>query len=94
MKGAPTRFGAVSFAVASSGDAVEARIEGPPGEPRSEGASPREPLRAIVLRLPRKDAKPIRAVEVDGRPHAEVHAAAGLVWLVPRAGTVAVRVSY
>jgi hypothetical protein len=86
VSNAPSRFGRTGFAVESGvgQSMIVASIEPPR----------RNPPKAIVLRLRHPEGKPIRAVEVDGKPHADFDPRLECVRLAPAAGKVRVQVSY
>ena len=83
---APTCFGPTGYQIVSAvaHGHIDAVIEPPT---RSAPA-------AIVLRLRHPDGKPIRAVQVDGRAHADFDNTRQVVRLAPAGGTIRVRVDY
>jgi hypothetical protein len=84
--GAPTRFGKVSYTVESSAAKgfIAAEIEVPS----------REPPKAIVIRLRHPEGKPLRAVEVDGKPHADFDPRLERIRLGGASGRVRLRALY
>ena len=86
MRNAPTRFGKVSYTLRSSvaERLIDAAIESPA----------RRPPARLVLRVRHPEGKPMRAVTVDGRPHADFDPAADTIRIAPRATTIKVEVAY
>ena len=82
----PTRFGPVSYRITShvNEGVIAARIEPP------THSAPQ----AIVLRLRHPDGKPMRAVTVNGRPHAAFDAKRETVTLPASTKPVEVRAEY
>jgi hypothetical protein len=86
VRGAPTFFGAVSYALQSrlgQGE-IEATVTAPS----------RQPPRRIVLRLRHPDGLWIRAVSVNGRDLRDFDARSGIVRLTPAASQLHLRVRY
>ncbi len=83
---APTCFGPTGYQIVSAvaSGHIDAVVEPPT---RSAPA-------AIVLRLRHPEGKPIRAVEVDGQPHADFDNTLQVVRLAPAGATIRVRVDY
>ena len=86
VRNAPTRCGPVSYRITSSVDRgfIEADIEPP-------SRTPPEPL---VIRLRHPEEQALKAVRVNGRPHAGFDAAAGTIRLKATTGPVTVRAEY
>lgn len=86
VRNAPTRFGNVSYTIASS--AAQGRIEA------AVEAPGRTPPARIVLRLRHPEGKAIRAVTVNGKAHKEFDPKQETVTLAPGAGPVRVEAQY
>jgi hypothetical protein len=86
VRNAPTRFGLVGYTLRSA--VAEGRIEAVIDAPT------RNPPARLVLRVRHPDGKPMRAVTVDGHPHADFDPAAEVIRLAPAARPVVVRVLY
>ncbi|MEA3364511.1 MAG: hypothetical protein U9Q79_02630, partial [Candidatus Hydrogenedentes bacterium] len=86
IKNAPTRFGKVSYAITSHVDNgyIDAVIEPPK----------RSIPDALVLRLRHPEGKPIKVVEVDGKPHADFDPEGESIRLEPGAETLTVRAGF
>ncbi len=86
VRNAPTRFGAVSYRIASSirKGFIETTIDPPT----------RTPPKQIVLRLRHPEGKPMRAVWVDGKPHADFDAASAIVRIAPGDAPLRVKVAF
>lgn len=86
VKNAPTRFGPVSFRIASSTNSgfIEATISPP------QRSMPEQ----IVLRLRHPDGKPEKSVTIDGREHRDFDAAREIVRIPPRKEKITVRADY
>jgi hypothetical protein len=86
IENAPTRFGPVSYRIASH--VVDSRIEATIEPPT------RTPPEAIVLRLRHPEGKPMRAVMVNGAEHRNFDAAREIIRITPGKGAIAVIASY
>ena len=86
VRGAPTRFGEVSYLIRSHAGQgfIEAEIE-PPA---------RTPPKQLVLRVRHPDARPMRAVTVGGQRHEAFDPAKEIVRLVPSGRPIRVRIEY
>ncbi|MCC6127323.1 MAG: NPCBM/NEW2 domain-containing protein [Pirellulales bacterium] len=86
VRNAPTRFGKVSYAIASKAAAgeIDAVVEPPP----------QCSAKKIVLRLRHPEGKPMRSVTVQGRPHADFDPNKETITLEPSGGKIAVRAQY
>ncbi len=86
VQNAPTRFGKVSYTIASSAarGTIEAAIQPPE----------RTPPKRIVVRIRHPEGKPIRSVTVDGREHKEFDPQKETVVLAPAAGPIQVKASF
>ncbi len=86
VRNAPTRFGPAGYTLRSA--VAEGCIEAVVDAPR------RNPPARLVLRVRHPEGKPMRAVTVDGRPHADFDPAAEVIRLAPAAKPIAVRIVY
>ena len=86
VENSPTAFGPVSYRIHSAvdRDVIEATVEPPAMRPPER----------IVLRLRHPAAKPIRAVTIGGKPHADFDAKAETIRLAPAAGPFTLVVRY
>jgi hypothetical protein len=86
VRGAPTRFGKVSYSIVSSAAAghIDAEIQPPT----------REAPRRLVLRLRHPEGKPIRAVTVDGKLHQDFDPRKECIVIQPTGQRVTVRAEY
>lgn len=86
VSNAPTRFGPVSYRIASSVDSgsIEARIEQPT----------RTPPEALVIRLRHPEGTRMRAVTVNGRPHTDFDRRGEWVRVSATEGPVVVMAEY
>ncbi len=86
VRGAPTRFGPVSYCIRSSASRglIEATIEPPL----------RDAPKCIVLRVRHPAGSPMRQVRVDGQQHAEFDAASDTIRIPPKSTAVKVEVQY
>jgi len=86
VRNAPTRFGKLSYRIASHvrSGFIEAVIE-PPTRPQ-----PRE----LVIRLRHPEGKRIKAVAVNGAPHADFDASREIVRIQTPAGRITVKAEY
>ncbi len=86
VRNAPTRFGPVSYSLRSAiaEGHIEATVESPS----------RMPPARLVLRVRHPEGKPMRAVTVDGQPHADFDRAEETVRLAPSSKPISVRITY
>lgn len=83
---APTRFGRVSYRIAShvAQGTIEVKLT-PPTD---------QPPKAIVLRLRHPEGKPIRSVTVNGKPWRNSSPKEGTITLAPSAGPLVIQANY
>jgi hypothetical protein len=86
VRNAPTRFGPAGYTLRSA--VAEGRIEAVIDPPT------RNPPARVVLRVRHPEGKPMRAVTLDGRPHADFDPAAEVIRLSPAARPLAVTILY
>jgi hypothetical protein len=86
VRNAPTRFGKVGYTIESK--AARGEIEAVVQLPEKCTA------KKVVLRLRHPDGKPMKAVTVQGQPHADFDAKKETVSLGPCDGPIAVRAAY
>jgi hypothetical protein len=86
VRNAPTRFGPVSYKIASAAAAghIDAEIQ-----PPTRGTPKR-----LVIRLRHPEGKPMKAVTVNGKPHQDFDAGKEVVSLAPTTEQITLRVEY
>ena len=82
IQNAPTLFGTASYRIVSGRDTVDVRVDVPE----------RVELKAVKVRLRRPDERPIRRVEVNGRPVATF--TGDTITLISARGSVRISVAY
>lgn len=86
VRNAPTRFGKVGYTITSK--AAQGEIEAVVQLPEKCTA------KKVVLRLRHPEGKPMKAVTVQGKPHADFDAKKETVTLEPSDGPITVRAAY